>query len=149
MTDILKDRILDEVKDAMRAKEKRRLGVLRMVTAAIKQREIDERVELSDVDVLTILDKMLKQRRDSFEQFTKANRLDLAENEAYEIDIITAYLPEALDSAAVTELVKATIAACGATSMKDMGKVMGELRPELQGRADLGEVSALVKSLLA
>lgn len=145
----LKERIQEDVKDAMRARDKQRLGTLRMVTAAIKQREVDERVELTEADILAVLDKMLKQRRDSYEQFSNAGRTDLADTEAHEIDLIEAYMPEALDASAITELVRAAITACEATSMKDMGKVMAQLRPRLQSRADLGQVSGQVKSLLS
>ncbi len=144
----LKDRIQDDVKDAMRARDKERLGVLRLMTAAIKQREVDERVELDDPQVLAVLDKMIKQRRDSQAQYADAGREELAAQEAYEIEVIGAYMPAALDEEAVAAEVDAAVAEAGAESMRDMGKVMGLLKPRLQGRADLGAVSALVKARL-
>ena len=149
MTDALKTRILSEVKDAMRARDKERLGVLRMVTAAIKQREVDSRIELDDSAVLQVLDKMIKQRRDAEAQFRDAGRPELADQEAYEVTVISAYMPEALDQDSLAALVDEAVAAAGAVSMKDMGKVMGTLRPKVQGRADMGAVSAAVKARLS
>ena len=149
MSTALKQRIQDDVKDAMRARDKARLGVLRQVTAAIKQREVDERVELGETDVVAVLDKMIKQRRDAESQYRDAGRAELAEQEAYEIEVIGAYMPEPLDEAALAALVDAAIAESGATSMREMGKVMGLLKPQLQGRADLGAVSAAVKARLS
>ena len=145
---MLKQRIQDDVKAAMKAADKRRLGVLRLILAAIKQREIDERIELDDAQVLAVLDKMVKQRRDSEAQYSQAGRVDLAEQERYEIEICQGYLPEALSAEALAQLIEEAVTASGASSMKDMGKLMAELRPKVQGRADMGAVSALVKGRL-
>ncbi len=145
----LKNRILENVTAAMRARDKPRLGTLRLVTAAIKQLEVDSRVELDDAGVLTVLEKMLKQRRDSLQQYSDAGRKDLADQESYEIAVIEAYMPEALPAEELDALIDATIAETGASSMRDMGKVMGLLKPQVQGRADLGAVSSTVKQKLA
>ena len=145
----LKDRIQQDVKDAMRAKEKERLATIRLITAAIKQREVDERIELDDEQVLVVLDKMCKQRRESISQFEKAGRDDLIAQEVSELDIIKTYLPEQLGEDEITAMIDAAMADTGASSIKDMGKVMGQLKPKLQGRADMGAVSALIKSKLA
>ena len=144
----LKERIQQDVKDAMRAREKSRLATIRLVTAAIKQREVDERIELDDAQVLAVLDKMVKQRRESISQFEKAGRDDLIAQEASELEIIQSYLPEQLTEAEITALIDAAMEATGATSIKDMGKVMGQLKPKLQGRADIGAVSAMIKTRL-
>jgi uncharacterized protein YqeY len=144
----LKDRITGDVKDAMRAKDKPRLGTLRLITAAIKQQEVDERIELDDTQVLTLLDKMCKQRRESISQFEKAGRDDLVAQEVSELDLIKTYLPEQLGEAEIAVLIDETMAATGAASIKDMGKVMGQLKPKLQGRADMGAVSAMIKAKL-
>ena len=144
----LKNRISDDVKNAMRARDKPRLGVLRLLTSAIKQREVDERIELNDTDVLQVLDKMVKQRRDSEAQFSQAGRAELAAQESFEIGILTEYLPAALSDEALHRLVDAAVIDSGAASVKDMGKVMGILRPQVQGRADMGAVSAAVKARL-
>ena len=149
MTDSLKQRLNDDVKVAMRAKDKQRLGVLRLITAAIKQREVDERIELEDADVTAILTKMTKQRRDSLSQFEDAGRQDLADQEIFELDIIKDYLPEQLSEDEILTLVKEAINSTGASQMKDMGKVMGMLKPKLEGRADMGSVSGLIKKQLA
>jgi hypothetical protein len=145
---MLKQRIQEDVKAAMRSGDKRRLGALRLVTAAIKQREVDERIELDDTAVLAVLDKMVKQRRESIAQYEKAGREDLAGQEAYEIQLLQEYLPEALSDTEIEAAVDEAIAATGAAAMRDMGKVMGQLKPRLQGRADMGAVSALVKRKL-
>ena len=145
----LKNRILEDVTAAMRARDKPRLGTLRLVTAAIKQLEVDSRVELDDAGVLTVLEKMLKQRRDSLQQYSDAGRQDLADQESYEIAVIEAYMPEALPTEELDALIDATIAETGASSMRDMGKVMGLLKSQVQGRADLGAVSSTVKQKLA
>ena len=137
------------MKTAMRAKDKPRLGVIRLILAATKQREVDERIILSDEQVLAILDKMVKQRRDSLSQFESAGRKDLADQEKFEIEVITGYLPAALSESELDVAIKESIAAVGADSMKDMGKVMTELRPKVQGRADMGQVSQKVKQFLA
>lgn len=144
----LKYQIKEDVKTAMRSKAKDRLAALRLITAAIKQREVDERIELDDIQVMAVLDKMAKQHRDSIEQYKKAERRDLIEKEQFELDIILGYLPQPLDESEINALVDAVIAATGAASMRDMGKVMGRLKSELQGRADMGNVSALVKARL-
>lgn len=144
----LKHRINEDVKAAMRSKEKDRLAALRLITAAIKQREVDERIELDDIRVMAVLDKMAKQHRDSIEQYSKADRPDLVEQEQFELGIILGYLPKPLDPAEIDTMIDETIAATGAASMKDMGKVMGQLKGALQGRADMGKVSALVKARL-
>ena len=145
---MLKQRIQDDMKAAMKAAEKRKLGIIRLILAAIKQREVDERIELDDTQVLAVLDKMVKQRRDSVEQYTRANRDDLAEQERYEIEICQGYMPEAMSEEEIAKLVDEAVIASGAASMKDMGKVMGVLRPKVQGRADMGNVSRLVKQRL-
>ena len=145
----LKERILQDVKDAMRARDKPRLATIRLITAAIKQREVDERIELDDTQVLVVLDKMCKQRRESISQFEQAGRDDLAAQEKAELELIQQYLPEQLTEAEINELIDAAMEQTGAASMKDMGKVMGQLKPKLQGRADMGAVSALIKARLS
>jgi hypothetical protein len=132
----------------MKAGEKRRLGIIRLINAAIKQREVDERIELDDIQVLAVLDKMLKQRRDSITQYEAAKREDLAEQERYEIGVCQEYLPAALGDGEIAALIETAVAASGATSVKEMGKVMAILKPQVQGRADVGAVSALVKQRL-
>jgi len=149
MSDSLKERLNNDVKDAMRAKDKARLGILRLITAAIKQREVDDRIELEDTDVTTILDKMAKQRRESITQYEQAKRQDLADQEIFELGIIKDYLPEQLSEDEILALVQEAISTTGATEMKDMGKIMGILKPKLQGRADMGSVSGLIKKQLA
>jgi len=144
----LKDRILQDVKDAMRARDKPRLGTLRLITSAIKQIEVDKRIELDDEQVLSVLDKMCKQRRESITQFEKAGRDDLIAQEVSELNIIQPYLPEQLSDTEIAELIDAAMTATGASSIKDMGKVMGQLKPKLQSRADMGAVSAMIKSKL-
>jgi uncharacterized protein YqeY len=144
----LKAQILDAVKDAMRAGEKDRLRVLRMVTAAIKQKEVDERIELDDAQTLAVLDKMIKQRRDSDQQYTAAGRADLAVVERAEIEIIQVFMPAALSDAEIDALIDAAITSTGASGMADMGKVMGQLKPKVQGRADMGAVSGRIKARL-
>ena len=144
----LKDRILQDVKDAMRSRDKPRLATLRLITAAIKQQEVDERIELDDAQILALLDKMCKQRRESISKFEKAGRDDLIAQEVSELGIIQTYLPEQLGEDEITALIDETMAATGATSIKDMGKVMGQLKPKLQGRADMGAVSAMIKAKL-
>jgi uncharacterized protein YqeY len=142
---MLRERVQNDMKSAMKAGDKRRLGVIRLMLAAVKQREVDERITLDDTQVLAVLDKMVKQRRDSVDQYTQAGRDDLAEQERYEIDVIQTYLPAQLGDEELTGLIREAIEATGAQSMKDMGKVMGMLRPQVQGRADMTVVSALVK----
>ena len=144
----LKSRIQDDVKSAMRAHEREQLAVLRLVTAAIKQIEVDERIELDDTRVLAVLDKMVKQRRESLEQYEKAGREDLADQERFELDLIQGYLPEQLGEAELAELIRATVSEVGAESIRDMGSVMNALRPQVQGRADMKAVSQAVKAQL-
>ena len=136
------------MKTAMKAGDKAKLGVIRLMLAAIKQREVDERIELDDAQTLAVLDKMVKQRRDSISQYEGAGREDLAEVERFEVGIIQEYLPAALSDAEIAALLEEAIAASGAAAMSDMGKVMNVLRPQIQGRADMGAVSALVKQRL-
>lgn len=145
----LKRRINEDVKAAMRGKEKQRLAALRLVTAAIKQKEVDERIELDDAQTTSVLDKMAKQRRESIEQYEKAQRADLVEKEQFELELITGYLPQPLAADEIQSLIDGAIAATGAASMKDMGKVMGQLKAQMQGRADLGQVSGMVKARLS
>jgi uncharacterized protein YqeY len=145
----LKTRIQEDVKHAMRAHERERLAVLRLVTAAIKQKEVDERVELGDEQVLVVLDKMAKQRRESIEQFQAAGREDLAEKEQYELGLIQGYLPEPLGEEELQALIRSAIEEQGASGMRDMGKVMNALRGQVQGRADMKAVSQAVKSQLS
>ena len=138
------------MKTAMRAKEKERLAVIRLILAAIKQREVDERITLdSDDQVITVIDKMIKQRRDSITQYQNAARNDLAEKEQQEIDVLMGYMPAQLSTAEIEAEVAAIIASSGATGPQDMGKVMGAIKSKLQGRADMGQVNQLVKSALA
>lgn len=144
----LKSRLIEDMKTAMRSKDKPRLGVVRLVLAAIKQREVDERIELDDAQVLAVLDKMVKQRRDSVKQFADAGRQELADQESYEIGVLQEYLPAALDEAELEALIKDAICSTSAASMQDMGKVMGVLKPQVQGRADMGAVSQKIKALL-
>lgn len=145
----LLDQLKDAQKDAMRAKEKLRLSTIRMTLAAVKQREIDERIELNDDDVLAIITKLVKQRKDSFTQFTEAGRDDLAANEQAEIEVLQTFLPQALSDAEIEAMIAEAVSASGASGMADMGKVMGQLKPKMQGRADMGAVSAKVKAALA
>jgi uncharacterized protein YqeY len=144
----LKVRIQEDVKNAMRAHERERLAALRLVTAAIKQKEVDERVDLNDEQVLAVLDKMVKQRRESLEQYLNAERQDLAEKEQFELDLIQAYLPEPLGEEELAVLIQSTIAQLGASSIRDMGGVMNALRADVQGRADMKAVSQAVKAQL-
>jgi len=142
----LKDRIQDDMKIAMRAKDKQRLGAIRLILAAIKQREVDERIELSETQVLAVLEKMLKQRRESLAQYQSAGRADLAAQEVFEIELIQSYLPAPLSEAELDALIGQAIATTGAQSVRDMGKVMALIRDQAQGRADLAAVSARVKA---
>lgn len=150
MTDsALKTRINDDVKTAMRSKDKPRLGTLRLLTAAIKQIEVDQRVELDDDQIIAVIEKMLKQRKDSIEQFEKAGRNELAEIEINEVAILKEFMPAQLSDAEVETLIDDAIATTGASAMKDMGKVMGILKPKLAGKADMGAVSGKIKAKLA
>jgi hypothetical protein len=145
----LKSRINDDVKAAMRAGEARRRDALRLLLAAVKQREVDERKELGDADVVAVIERMIKQRRESIAQFEKGGRQDLARNERYESDLLQSYMPQALSDAEIAAAVAEAISAAGARSPADMGKVMGALKGKLAGKADMSRVSALVKSKLA
>ena len=144
----LKARITDDMKTAMKAKDAQRLGAVRLALAAIKQREVDERKELSDADVLAVLEKMIKQRRDSIQQYTAGNRQDLADQEQFEIGVLSAYLPQQATEAEVDAIIGEAIAATGAKGVADRGKVMGQVKAKLAGRADMGQVSARVKARL-
>lgn len=144
----LKTRLTDDMKDAMRAKDSARLSTVRLALAAIKQREVDERKELADAEVLAVLDKMIKQRRDSVAQFEAGKREDLAAVERAEIDVLQAYLPAQATEAEIDAMIDAAIAATGAAGPAGIGKVMGVVRPKLAGRADLGQVSARIKARL-
>jgi uncharacterized protein YqeY len=146
---MLKQRLQQDMKTAMKAGQKDRLGVIRLINAAIKQREVDERIELDDTEVLAVLDKMLKQRRDSITQYEQAGREDLAAIERFEVGVCKEYMPAALTDAEIDAMVSEAIASAGAGDVKEMGKVMGILKPRMQGRADMGAVSKLVKSRLA
>ena len=144
----LKDRIFADMKDAMRAKDKQSLATIRLILAATKQREVDERITLTDADVLAILDKMVKQRCDSISQFAKADRDDLIAQEQVELDLIHTYLPQQLSDDEISALIEEAVSSTAAASMQDMGKVMGWLKPKLQGRADMGKVSGQIKQKL-
>jgi uncharacterized protein len=145
----LKARINDDVKTAMRGGDARRRDALRLLTAALKQREVDERKELADADVVAVIERMIKQRRESIAQFEKGGRQDLAQNEQYEIGLLQAYMPQALSDAEIEAAVAEAIAAASPKAPSDMGKVMGALKGKLAGRADMSKVSALVKTKLA
>ena len=144
----LKNKITDDMKSAMRAKDTARLGAVRLLLSAMKQKEVDERVVLTDADVLAIIDKMVKQRRESIAQFEKAGRTDLADGEKAEIVVLSTYLPQQLSEAEVGQAIAAAIADSGASGAKDMGKVMGLLKSRLAGRTDMGKVSGLVRAKL-
>jgi uncharacterized protein YqeY len=146
---VLKQRIQDDMKASMKGGDKPRLGVIRLLMAAIKQREVDERIELDDTQILVVLDKMVKQRRDSITQYEQGGRTELAEQEAFEITILQDYLPTALTEQEITDMIKEAIQSTGAESIRDMGKVMGQLKPKMQGRADMGAVSGLIKQQLS
>lgn len=144
----IKEKITEDMKVAMRAKEKQRLGVIRLIQAAIKQREVDERISLDDTQVIVVLDKMLKQRRDSIEQYGKAGRQDLVDQEAFEIQVIKTYLPQPLTETELANLITHAIQETGATTVKDLGKVMGILKAQVQGRADMKQLSDQIKQRL-
>ena len=145
----LKIRITEDMKAVMKAKDAQRLGTVRLLLSAMKQREVDERIELSDADILAILEKMLKQRRDSIAQYEAGGRQDLADVEKFEISVLSGYMPQQLSAEEVAAAVAEAITAAGATGPQDMGKVMAVLKPKLAGKADIGAVSALVKAKLA
>ncbi len=146
---LLKDQITEDMKAAMRAKDAERLGTIRLLLSACKQKEVDERVVLDDTMVIAIIDKMIKQRKDSIDAFTKADRKDMADKEAAEITVLQAYLPVRMTSDEVLAAVKAIVASLGATGPGDMGKVMGAAKAQLAGKAEMGQVSAAVKAALA
>jgi hypothetical protein len=145
----LKARIIEDMKLAMKAKEAARLGAIRLLLAAIKQREVDERIELDDAAVIAVIEKMMKQRKDSITQYEAAKRQDLADAEKFEIEVLTAYMPQAMSTDEVAAIIAEALAASGAKSPADMGKVMALVKPRIAGRADMGEVSKLVKAKLA
>jgi uncharacterized protein YqeY len=149
MSEALKSRLQNDVKDAMRARAKQTLGTLRLIMAELKRREVDERIELSDQDVLSILEKMVKQRRDSLSQYLAADRQDLADQEQFELDLIAQYLPEPLSDEAVLALVEEAIEAVGAREMSNMGQIMGLVKTRAQGRADMAKVGQMVKAQLS
>ena len=149
MASTLKPQLTSDMKSSMKSGDKQRLGVVRLMLAAIKQIEVDERIELDDTRILAVLDKMMKQRRESISHYSDAGRDDLVTVEQAEIEIIQEYLPEALTESEINDLVEQSITTTGAASIKDMGKLMGVLKPQLQGRADMGRVSQLIKSRLS
>lgn len=144
----LKNKLTEAMKDAMRAKDKQRLGTIRLALSEIKRVEVDERIDPDDTRITTILDKMVKQRNESIKQYEAGNRQDLADQEALEIAILKEFLPEAIGDAELAEIIRAAIAECGAASVKDMGKVMGIVKPKVLGRADMAVVGSQIKSLL-
>ncbi len=144
----LKQRLTEEMKQAMRAKEKERLGTIRLILAELKRIEVDERIELDDNRVLSVLDKMSKQRRDSLAQFKSAGRDDLAATEQFELEVISTFLPAALTDSEINTLIEEAVNATGASSMADMGKVMSMIKPKAQGRADMAEISKRIKAKL-
>jgi len=144
----LKTQVTEDMKTAMRAKETARLGAIRLLLAAMKQREVDERIELTDADVVSIIEKMLKQRRDSISQYKAANRQDLVDVEEFEVSILQTYMPQQLGEAEIVSAIAEAIAATGAAGPQDMGKVMGVVKAKLAGRADMGKVSGLIKAQL-
>ncbi len=145
----LREQLNDEIKNAMKARETDRLNALRLMLSAVKQREVDERITLDDAGVIGVVEKMIKQRKDSIAQYEKAARQDLADKEKFEIGVIESYLPQQLSQAEIDAIIAEAIAATGATSAADMGKVMGMVKPKLAGRADMGRVSGMVKGKLA
>ena len=145
----LRDRVNEDMKSAMKAREAEKLGALRLLLAAMKQREVDERITLDDAAVVAVVEKMIKQRKDSIAQYEKAARQDLADKEKYEISVIEGYLPQQLSQGEIDAIVAEAIASTGAKGAADMGKVMGVVKPKLAGRADMGKVSGLVKGKLA
>ena len=144
----LKHQITEDMKTAMRAKDSVRLGVIRLLLAAVKQREVDERIELTDIDVIAVIEKMLKQRRDSISAYESANRTDLADIEKFEVTVLQAYLPQQLSEDEIKALLEKVIAESGAMDMKDMGAVMAAIKPLVAGKADMGKLSGLIKARL-
>ena len=149
MAETLKQRLKADMIAAMKSKDKARLGTIRLINAAIKQREVDERIELTDDDVLVILDKMLKQRKESIRQYTEHGRDELADQEKFEVTVIKEFMPEGLSDDEINQMIKAAMLETGAQTIRDMGKVMGILKPQMQGRADMAIVSGLIKAQLA
>lgn len=149
MSETLKQRLQEDMKAALRAREKQRLGTIRLIHAAIKQKEIDDRIQLDDTQVVAVLDKMLKQRRDSFTQYEQAGRQDLADQEAFEIAVIQTYLPQPLTEEELTAMIHQALVESQANSVKELGKVMSLLKPQIQGRADMRKVSEQVKQSLS
>ena len=145
----LREQLNEDIKSAMKARAADKLAALRLLLAAVKQREVDERVTLDDAGVISVIEKMLKQRKDSIEQFEKASRQDLADKEKFEVSVLSTYLPKQLSETEVAAIIAEAVAATGAKSPADMGKVMGVVKPKLAGRADMGKVSGLVKAALA
>ena len=145
----LRDQLNEDIKASMKAREAEKLGALRLLLAAVKQREVDERITLDDTAVISVIEKMVKQRKDSIAQFEKAQRQDLADKEKYEISVLQAYMPQQLSEAEVAAIVAEAVASTGAKAPSDMGKVMGAVKPKVAGRADMGKVSALIKARLA
>jgi uncharacterized protein YqeY len=145
----LRERVNEDMKAAMKAREAERLAAIRLLLAALKQREVDERITLDDAAVVSVVEKMIKQRKDSISQFEQGGRQDLADKEKFEVSVLQGYLPQQLSEAEVEAIIAESIAACGAKSPSDMGKVMGLVKPRVAGRADMGKVSALVKARLA
>ena len=145
----LKTRLQDDMKTALKSKDKDRLGTIRLILAAVKQREVDERIDLDDAAIITILDRMAKQRRESISQFQNAGRTDLADKEEFELAVIQSYLPAALSDAELDQLIEAAMVESGASSIRDMGKVMALIKPKAQGRADMSALSARVKARLS
>ena len=145
----LKLQITEDMKTAMRAKDSVRLGAIRLLLSAIKQREVDERIELTDADVIAVIEKMLKQRRDSIAAFESANRTDLADIEKFEVTVLQAYMPKQMSDDEISQIINQVIADSGATGAKDMGKVVGLVRPLVAGMADMGQVSGLIKARLS
>jgi uncharacterized protein YqeY len=145
----LREQITEDMKTAMKSRETERLAAIRLLLAAIKQKEVDERIVLSDADVVAVIEKMLKQRRDSISQFEAAGRVDLADKEKFEVGILQTYMPQALSEAEVEAIIAAAIANTGAAGVKDMGKVMGVVKAKVAGRVDMGKVSVLIKAKLS
>ena len=145
----LRERLNEDIKASMKAREADRLAALRLLLAAVKQREVDERITLDDAGVISVIEKMMKQRKDSIEQFEKAERQDLADKEKYEVSVLQGYMPQQLSEGEIAAIVAEALAATGAKAPSDMGKVMGAVKPRVAGRADMGKVSALIKSKLA
>ncbi|HET7731902.1 MAG TPA: GatB/YqeY domain-containing protein [Usitatibacter sp.] len=145
----LREQLNEDIKSAMKAREAEKLGALRLLLSAVKQREVDERITLDDAGVVGVIEKMIKQRKDSISQYERAQRQDLADKEKYEISVLEAYMPKQLSAAEVDAIIAEAIAATGARGAADMGKVMGVVKPKLAGRADMGKVSGLVKAKLA